>query len=469
MALACRRSLLFVLVMAGVAGAQTSPEQVRQYLEPPLQTPDVVAWQLRHYLQKKVPHLPPVSTAARWTDEARKLRQDLLGNVVFHGWPREWVEVPLKVEDLGLIPSGKGYRMRKLRYEIVPGFQSTAILYEPEKLEGKLPAILNVNGHVGSPGKAIEYKQKRCINQARQGILSLSLEWLSFGELDRKENRHWFAAHLDLVGSNGLGLFYLAMRRGLDFLYEHPNVDRNRIGVTGLSGGGWQTIVLSALDERVSVAVPVAGYASLLSRIERPADTGDLEQNATDLLATLDYPHLTAMRAPRPTLLIYNAEDDCCFRAPLVKPYIFDQVRPFFRLYGAEDRLAWHENTDPSDHNYQLDNRLQSYRFFARHFRLPSVEAEIPADAEIKSVEELAVGLPKDNLTILGLAKKLADRIEPRPLGGSAKDRLKRIVRYREAPLERAWALGNSKNKGLETRSYCFVLDHGLSAAGVWL
>ena len=87
--------------------------------------------------------------------------------MVFHGWPAEWVDAPLQAEDLGPIPSGPGYRMRKIRYEIVPGFQATAILYEPENLTGKEPAILNVNGHVGAPGKSVEYKQKRCINFAR--------------------------------------------------------------------------------------------------------------------------------------------------------------------------------------------------------------------------------------------------------------------------------------------------------------
>ena len=87
--------------------------------------------------------------------------------------------------------------------------------------------------------------------------------------------------------------------------------------MTGLSGGGWQTITLSALDERVAVAVPVAGYSSLVTGIEHPEYVGnDIEQNATDFRDGQDYTHLTAMRAPRPTLLIYNAEDDCCFRAP---------------------------------------------------------------------------------------------------------------------------------------------------------
>jgi len=455
-----------VLVLAGAAAAQTQPRQVAELLTPELQTPDVVALQLHHYLMKKAPRPPQVSSAEQWTAEARRLRRRMLDEVVFHGWPRAWVEAPPRFEDLGLIPSGKGYRMRKLRYEIVPGFFSTAILYEPEVLRARVPAVLNVNGHVGAPGKAIEYKQKRCIHQALQGMLALNLEWLACGELTAKENQHWFGAHLDLVGTNAVGLFYLAMRKGLDYLYEHPNADRSRIGATGLSGGGWQTIVLSALDERVTVSVPVAGYSAAVARIERAADIGDLEQNATDMLTVADYPHLTAMRAPRPTLLIYNAEDDCCFRAPLVKPDIFDRVRPVFGLFGKEENLAWHENTDPSGHNYQRDNRIQSYRFFARHFGLPAPESETPVDAEIKSFEDLVVGLPKDNLTILGLARKLAAAIDRKPAGRAE---LAATLRYQPVQVAHAWALTNTKRRELETRSYRFEFSNGLSATGVWL
>ena len=118
-----------------------------------------------------------------------------------------WTAGP-KFEEVGVIETGSGYRIRKLRYEIVPGFDSAALLYEPEHMSGKIPAILNVNGHVGPPGKAVEYKQKRCINYAKHGILALNLEWFSFGELDKKGNEHWFGAHLDLVGANELGIFY---------------------------------------------------------------------------------------------------------------------------------------------------------------------------------------------------------------------------------------------------------------------
>src|SRR5207237_4970230 len=125
-----------------------------------------------------------------------------------------------------------------------------------------------VNGHVGPMGKAVDYKQKRCINFAKHGIMALNLEWLSFGELRAEGNQHWYGAHLDLVGANALGIFLLEMRRGLDYLCGHPSVDHNRVGVTGLSGGGWQTIFLGALDERVKVALPVAGYSSTTTKVE---------------------------------------------------------------------------------------------------------------------------------------------------------------------------------------------------------
>jgi hypothetical protein len=305
-------------------------------------------------------------------------------------------------------------------------------------------------------------------------MLALNLEWLYFGELRHPENDHWFGAHLDLVGANAVGLFYLAMRRGLDYLHSHPQVDPERLGVTGLSGGGWQTIVLSALDERVKVSIPVAGYSSLVSRIERPGDIGDIEQNPTDMLVGQDFPHLTAMRAPRPTLLIYNNDDDCCFRAPLVRPYIFDAVKPFFELMGDGKALEWHENLDPGDHNYQLDNRMQAYRFFEKNFATKVTEQEIPVGEEIKDPEELAVGLPADNLTILGLARQFAtDLKRPHKIRTGSRNleraRLKKLLRYKEVELRHIWAVDNTKQGGVESETYRFEFSDHLSATGVWL
>ena len=460
---ACLASTL--LLTASIHG-QATPDLLRAVLEQRLQPPEVTFSQLREYLTARISRLPDTGTPERWTEEQARLRKHLRDDIILRGWPPEWVHAPLRVEDRGAISAGTGYRMRKLRYEIVPGFWGSAIVYEPAVVREKAPAILNVNGHVGPSGKAVEYKQKRCINQALQGIIALNLEWFGYGDLSHPENQHWFGAHLDLAGANAAGLFYLAMRKGLDYLYSRPDVDRSRIGMTGLSGGGWQTIILSALDERISVAVPVAGFSSFLSRMERMSDIGDIEQNATDLFSGVDYAHLAALRAPRPTLLIYNAEDDCCFRAALTRPDTFEAVVPFFRIFGQAGNFAWHENLDPATHNYQLDNRLQAYRFFSRHFGMAPVDTETPVDAQIKTPEELAVGLPADNLTILELARRLA---APSGEGKVDRETIRSELRFRPVQVARAWRCASMKHKGLEAIGYRFAFDNGLSATGVWI
>jgi len=471
-----RNWLLLLALAAGIALAQTEPRYVEGILKEEVLPPSVALFQLRQYILNRVAKPPAPASAAQWTSDSKRIREQILKDVVFQGWPKEWIDSPPKFEDLGVTP-GNGYQMRKLRYEIVPGFQSTAILYEPLNLRGKIPAILNVNGHVGPPGKSIEYKQKRCITLARNGILALNLEWLSFGELGNEFNQHWYGAHLDLVGTNELGIFYLAMRRGLDYLYEHPNTDRARLGMTGLSGGGWQTIILSSLDERVRVAVPVAGFSSIVPRVEAKehGDIGDVEQSATDLFDGRDYTWLAALMAPRPTLLVYNAEDDCCFRAAMVKPGVFDAIRPIFGLYSKMDDFGWHENRDPGTHNYQLDNRMAAYEFFSRHFNLPAIKEDPGVSAEVKSYEELVVGLPSNNLTIVGLARMLADQVKRDALSSDASAReaergkLRQVVRYQPAKLDRVWTTGISKHGGIETKSHLLAMNDGLMTNGVWL
>jgi len=465
------------LAMFVGASSQTTAHSVESVLAERIQPSAVSEFQLQTYLAKRIPKLSVPPSSDKWSSEEAKIRRHVLEDLAFHGWPPEWIEAAPRFQETDVVETGKGYLLRKFRYEIVPGFDSAAILYEPQKVKGKAPAILNVIGHEVA-GNAAEYEQKRCINFAKRGIFALSLSWAGFGELAQPENGHDYAAYLDLVGANGLGFFYLSMRRGLDYLATLSQVDASRLGVTGLSGGGWQTILLSALDERVVVAAEVAGIGALESNLIRPLDTDEIEENATDLTQNEDYPFFVAVRAPRPTLLIHNAEDDCCFRAALVKPYIYDQVRPFFRLFGKEDDLAWHENRDPGTHNYQLENREQAYGFFTKNFGVPVTPNEIPSNDEIRSAEQLSVGLPQQNLTIVGLARKLAGQIAKTaiPTGSeralwikSQREHLKDVIRYAPVSVETAWRTSNSKHLGLETLSYRFDFSNGLSATGIWL
>jgi len=473
---------ILIVLSSSLAWSQGEGEHVRAVLKEDIVSPAVSDFQIKQHILKAAPDLPKVpESSAEWTASAEKLRRHLVDDVVFHGWPKEWVESAPKFEEIGVIKTGHGYRIRRLRYEIVPGFYSSALLYEPDHLDGKIPAILNLAGHDGPLGYSYEFKQKRCISYAKHGILALNLEWFGFGELDRTGNDHFFAAHLDLIGANGLGIFYLEMRRGLDYLYNHPHVDRNRIGVTGLSGGGWQTITLSSLDERVKATNPVAGFSALRSRVEVKdfGDMGDVEQSGTDFARGSDYPYLVAMMAPRPTLLTYNGEDDCCFRATIVKPRVYDSIQPFFQLYGKSDVFQFHENREPGDHNYQLDNRLADYGFFTTQFGLPPIENEDGIPSELKSYDELVTPLPENNLTILDLARQMGKRIARGaiPSGPSEKPawiaserkKLKEVVRYEPVDLQDAWTIGMSKNRGMLTLTYVFQLNNGLNASGIWL
>jgi hypothetical protein len=158
-----------------------------------------------------------------------------------------------------------------------------------------------------------------------------------------------------------------------------------------------------------------------------------------------------------------------------VKPGVYDAIRPIFGLYSKMDDFGWHENRDPGTHNYQLDNRMAAYEFFSRHFKLPAIKEDPGVSAEVKSYEELVVGLPSNNLTIVGLARMLADQVKRDALSSDASAReaergkLRQVVRYQPAKLDRVWTTGISKHGGIETKSHLLAMNDGLMTNGVWL
>jgi dienelactone hydrolase len=377
--------------------------------------------QIYQEIMTRIPAATCPDTADAWTEQARDLRRRVLDEVVYKGTPAEWIDAKPEVKWLDTIETDQGYKIRKLLYEGYPGLWIPALLYEPNVLSGKVPAVYNTNGHVGAEGKAIGYKQLRCINLAKRGMLALNPEWIGMGQLTKGYN-HSHIAYLDLCGRSGLGALYMSMQRALDVLIEHPHADPERVAVTGLSGGGWQTILISSLDERVKLSAPNAGYSGVASRLDHTSDIGDLEQIPSDLLRFADYTHLTAMLAPRPTLQIYNENDNCCFKAARAKASIHDPILPFYRLYGATQELVFHENKDPGTHNYDLDNRQQFYRFINQHWLAPAerVNDEIASADEIRTFDELASPLPEDNATFQSLALAVAKDLPKRKLPDAA-------------------------------------------------
>ncbi len=362
------------------------------------------------FCDRRIAVMPHFTSWSAWQHEAERIRRNLLDNVVFRGVPAAWRDESRRVEWLDTISAGPGYHIKKVRYEALPGLWIPALLYEPEQMNGRVPVVLNVNGHE-KKGKVEPYKQVRCINEAKRGMLALNVEWLGMGQLQGNGFAHKRMNQLDLCGTSGLAVFYLVMERALDLLLDHPHADVERVAMTGLSGGGWQTILLSALDHRVSLANPVAGYSSFKTRVAFFSDLGDSEQTPTDLAMLADYTHLTAMRAPRPTLLTYNAKDNCCFTAAHVLPTLRDAALPIFELAGVGKRLRWHVNQDPGTHNFERENREVLYKMLGDYFYAGDASydaSEIESQREVKSADELNVPLPANNLDFHKLAVTLA-------------------------------------------------------------
>ncbi|MCA9010842.1 MAG: acetylxylan esterase [Planctomycetaceae bacterium] len=419
------RRVLLALLLLTSGGTNSRADERTTELSAALAVPVVAEQQaledVRRFTASRIPDVPVVNTVAEWNEYAAATRAAALDRVVFRGKAAEWKQAWTKVERLELIEGGPGYQIQKLRLEVLPDLWVPALLYIPKDLAGKVPVFLNVNGH-DREGKAADYKQARCIHMARQGVLALNLEWFGMGQLATPGFAHGRMNQLDLCGTSGLAPFYLAMSRAIDFLVSLENADPERIGVAGLSGGGWQTILISSLDTRVTLCNPVAGYSSFKTRIDNFSDLGDSEQTPVDLGITADYAHLTALLAPRAALLTYNDKDNCCFASGHALDPLTRTAGPVYRLFDQESRFRSHVNSDPGNHNFLLDNRTALYRMIRDQWfggdDSRFATNELSVTAEIKSSDVLHVSLPVPNNDFQTLARSLQKSLPataPRP------------------------------------------------------
>ena len=251
--------MTFIAALALAAASLTGAASMDDALVRAAVPEDVAGAEIKRYLHPKVPAFAVPETREAWEAEATALRERYLSEVVLKGVPEAWTSGEVQIRWTEDIETGKGYRIRKLLYEVVPGFWNPALLYEPDGDATGLPTVLNVNGHYAE-GKWRPEEQTRCINLAKRGVLNIHPEWIGMGELGGVEYSHERIAYLDAAGVSGVSIFYLSLSHALDVLQAHPRADKSRIAMTGLSGGGWQTALMSSLDERVSVILPVAGY-----------------------------------------------------------------------------------------------------------------------------------------------------------------------------------------------------------------
>ena len=223
---------------------------------------------------------------------------------------------PLKATVTGTL-KGDGYAVDMLHYQSMPRLYVTGNLYRPAQVEPgqRLPAVLYVCGHsnCGRNGNKTAY-QSHGIWLARHGYICLVLDSLQLGEIagihhgTYRESRWWWHSR----GYTPAGVECLNGMRGIDYLIGRPDVDPQRIAVTGISGGGAATFWIAAADERVKVAVPVSGMADLPSYVSNRVINGHCD--CMFLYNTFQWPwtRIAALIAPRP-LLFVNSDQDGIF------------------------------------------------------------------------------------------------------------------------------------------------------------
>lgn len=308
-----------------------------------------------------------------------------------------------------------GYRIDKVVFESLPGVSVPGHLYLPEGAGARVPTILFYNGHWYEASKTLPDHQAFAIHMARSGFAVFSFDPFGQGERGVSTRDHRRVSSL-LVGISQQGFAEYETQCALEYLLARPEVDPSRIGMTGASGGGYNTWITASLDDRIRVAVPVVGTSqfALQIRFSRRVDWYNAAEHChfvPALITFADNHELLAMAAPRP-LLVINSTTDPGF----VSGTVVDYGRSLYAAHGMAERFGYF-NDPSSGHGYQQRKREAAYGWFLRYLMDRgdgSPAPEGPVDAVPPDAAELRCfpdGKRAAGPGMEAFARKLADGI----------------------------------------------------------
>jgi len=297
------------------------------------------------------------TTAEAWKNRASQIRKQILKGAGLEKQPKKGPLNPIMGEKRVF----DGYQVQNVAFESLPGVYVTGSLYTPANAKGKIPGILSVEGHWPKPEDYGRYRneaQKRHASMARMGAIVWSYDMVGYGQLVDYgwEHKHPEALKLQLWNSI----------RSVDFLLS-MGADPKRIGMTGPSGGGTQTFLLTAVDDRIAVSIPVVMVSAYFFG-------GCICESGMPIHKSKNFQtnnvEIAAVAAPRPMLLVSDGNDWTKNNPEVEYPHL----KYIYNLFGKPGSV---ENVHlPNDlHGYDDNKRKAAYPFLAKHLGLDITKA----------------------------------------------------------------------------------------------
>jgi len=358
--------------------------------------------QMFQHLNERTAKIEKLTTKNDWLKRQKKVRKTLLE--IVGPFPEK---TPLNARVVDLVKK-KGYFYEKIIFESQPRFYVTACLFIPDGLKAKTPAIIYCSGHTENGFRSLTY-QHVILNLVKKGFIVFAFDPVGQGERLQYFDEEFGESHVGgatkehsypgaqcfLIGGSQARYMIWDGIRAVDYLLTRKEVDPDRIGITGRSGGGTQSSYIAAFEKRIFAAAPEC-YITSFKRLVESIGPQDAEQNFYHgIVSGIDHADLLEVRAPKPALMITTTRDFFSIQGARETAV---EIKSVYKIFKKDTNFLMAEDDD--GHASTRKNREAMYAFFQKHLQLPGNSDD--EQVEYLSKEELKITKTGQVITSLG-------------------------------------------------------------------